>query len=76
MKFTVDAMGDACPIPVIKTKKALGEAVSHLKNPIWPDAADGNRLLYGPGNLKLFPVQFDGSAQCFEYRHSSLKSSR
>ena len=26
MKFTVDAMGDACPIPVIKTKKALGEA--------------------------------------------------
>ena len=26
MKITVDAMGDACPIPVIKTKKALGEA--------------------------------------------------
>ena len=26
MKITVDAMGDACPIPVIKTKKALDEA--------------------------------------------------
>ena len=25
MMITVDAMGDACPIPVVKTKKALGE---------------------------------------------------
>lgn len=25
MKITVDAMGDHCPIPVVKTKKALGE---------------------------------------------------
>ena len=24
-KIKVDAMGDQCPIPVIKTKKALGE---------------------------------------------------
>ena len=23
--ITVDAMGDICPIPVVKTKKALGE---------------------------------------------------
>ena len=23
--ITVDAMGDVCPIPVVKTKKALGE---------------------------------------------------
>ena len=25
VKMTVDAMGDHCPIPVVKTKKALGK---------------------------------------------------
>ena len=25
MKKTVDAMGDACPIPVVKTKKVIEE---------------------------------------------------
>ena len=37
----------ACnPVIDVGKGKALGKAVSHLKNPIRPDAADGNGLLY------------------------------
>ena len=34
------------PVIDVGEGKALGKAVSHLKNPIRPDAADGNGLLY------------------------------
>ena len=49
-KIKVDAMGDQCPIPVIKTKKALGEI---------KDIKEARKIIANSENVTVYEPQKD-----------------
>ena len=50
----------------------LGEPAPHLKNPIRPDALDGDGVLYGLGNFEFLFFQLRCFGKRFDYRHPSF----